>query len=161
MADNGEDTWSWSLPTTDDGSGSVTVQVDDGERTPVTDTFNWSATNVPPSITSASFGSGNASCGADNVTLAVAFTDPGTADTHKAEVDWNNDGTYDETDAASLAARILEEWEDSLSAVEVVTGVGGIFDVHVDGDLVFAKSMLGRYPDPDDVVPLVREKLAA
>ena len=32
-----------------------------------------------------------------------------------------------------------------------------IFDVHVDGDLVFTKSMLGRYPDPDDVVPLVRE----
>ena len=48
-----------------------------------------------------------------------------------------------------------------MSAVEVVTGDGGIFDVHVDGDLVFEKKMLGRYPDPDDVVPLVREKLAA
>ena len=58
-------------------------------------------------------------------------------------------------------ARILEEWESSLSAVEVVTGDGGIFDVHVDGDLVFEKKMLGRYPDPDDVVPLLREKLGA
>ena len=48
-----------------------------------------------------------------------------------------------------------------MSAVEVVTGDGGIFDVHVDGDLVFTKSMLGRYPDPDDVVPLLRERLAA
>jgi predicted Rdx family selenoprotein len=38
---------------------------------------------------------------------------------------------------------------------------GGIFDVHVDGDLVFEKSMLGRYPDPDDVLPLVRDKLGA
>ncbi len=37
----------------------------------------------------------------------------------------------------------------------------GIFDVHVDDELVFTKSMLGRYPDPDDVVPLLREKLAA
>ena len=46
-----------------------------------------------------------------------------------------------------------------MSAVEVVTGEGGIFDVHVDGDLVFTKSMLGRYPDPDDVAPLLREKL--
>ena len=55
--------------------------------------------------------------------------------------------------------RILEEWEGSLSAVEIVTGDGGIFDVHVDGDLVFEKKMLGRYPDPDDVVPLLREKL--
>ena len=40
-----------------------------------------------------------------------------------------------------------------------MTGDGGIFDVHVDDELVFTKSMLGRYPDPDDVVPLLREKL--
>jgi predicted Rdx family selenoprotein len=46
-----------------------------------------------------------------------------------------------------------------IGAVEIVTGVGGIFDVHVDGELVFTKSMLGRYPQPDDVVPLLREKL--
>jgi selenoprotein W-related protein len=56
-------------------------------------------------------------------------------------------------------ARILEEWEHHVDAVELVTGTGGIFDVHVDGELVFTKSMLGRYPDPDDVVPLLREKL--
>ena len=47
-----------------------------------------------------------------------------------------------------------------MSAVEVVTGDGGIFDVHVDGELVFEKAMLGRYPDPDDVIPLLREKLS-
>jgi len=63
--------------------------------------------------------------------------------------------------AVGLAARILEEWEDSVSAVEVVTGVGGVFDVHVDGELVFEKSMLGRYPEPDDVMPLLREKLGS
>ena len=43
--------------------------------------------------------------------------------------------------------------------MEVVTGANGIFDVHLDGELVFEKSMLGRYPDPDDVIPLLREKL--
>ena len=43
--------------------------------------------------------------------------------------------------------------------VEVVTGANGIFDVHLDGELVFEKAMLGRYPEPDDVIPLVREKL--
>ena len=42
-----------------------------------------------------------------------------------------------------------------------MTGDGGIFDVHVDGDLVFEKAMIGRYPDPDDVLPLLREKLSA
>ena len=28
-----------------------------------------------------------------------------------------------------------------------------------DGELVFTKSMLGRYPDPDDVVPLLHARL--
>jgi selenoprotein W-related protein len=54
---------------------------------------------------------------------------------------------------------LLEEFEESIETVEIVTGAGGIFDVHVDGDLVFEKSMLGRYPDPDDVIPLMRDKL--
>ena len=54
---------------------------------------------------------------------------------------------------------MLEEWERVVGALEVVPGRGGIFDVHVDGDLVFTKSMLGRYPKPDDVVPLLRERL--
>jgi len=40
-----------------------------------------------------------------------------------------------------------------------VTGDGGIFDVHVDGALVFTRAMLGRYPEPDDVMPLLRSHL--
>jgi predicted Rdx family selenoprotein len=43
----------------------------------------------------------------------------------------------------------------------LVTGVGGVFDVSVDGHLVFTKSMLGRYPEPDNVLPLLRERLDA
>jgi hypothetical protein len=42
-----------------------------------------------------------------------------------------------------------------------VTGADGVFDVHVGGELVFTKSMLGRYPDPEDVMPLLRSHLAA
>jgi predicted Rdx family selenoprotein len=41
-----------------------------------------------------------------------------------------------------------------------VTGANGVFDVRLDGELVFEKSMLGRYPDPDDVIPLLRERIA-
>jgi len=54
---------------------------------------------------------------------------------------------------------LLEEHEDDLAAVEVVLGANGIFDVHVDGTLVFTKSMLGRYPEPDEVIPLVQAQL--
>ncbi|MBM3678923.1 MAG: SelT/SelW/SelH family protein [Actinobacteria bacterium] len=58
-----------------------------------------------------------------------------------------------------MAARILEEWEGVVEVLELVPGRGGIFDVHVDGELVFTKKMLGRYPQPDDVIPLLRPKL--
>ncbi len=56
-------------------------------------------------------------------------------------------------------ARVLERWEERIGSVEVVPGRGGIFDVHLDGDLVFTKKMIGRYPDPDDVLPLIAERL--
>lgn len=58
-------------------------------------------------------------------------------------------------------ARLLEEYEDDLAAIEVVPGADGIFDVHLDGTLVFTKSMLGRYPEPDDVIPLIRAQLSS
>jgi hypothetical protein len=34
-----------------------------------------------------------------------------------------------------------------------------VFDVDVDGERVFTKSMIGRYPQPDDVLPLLRERI--
>ncbi len=46
-----------------------------------------------------------------------------------------------------------------LESVDVVAGTGGVFDIHVDGELVFYKKMLGRYPAPDDVLPLIRERI--
>ncbi len=58
-------------------------------------------------------------------------------------------------------ALLLERWGPVLRGVEVVPGTGGIFDVHVDGELVFTKRMLGHYPDPGDVEPLLRERLGA
>ena len=58
-------------------------------------------------------------------------------------------------------ARLLEDHEDDLAAIEVVPGANGIFDVHLDGTLVFTKAMLGRYPEPDEVVPLVRAQMTA
>ena len=56
-------------------------------------------------------------------------------------------------------ARLLQGWGAVLESVDVIAGTGGVFDVHVDGELVFEKRMLGRYPDPDDVLPLIAERV--
>lgn len=48
-----------------------------------------------------------------------------------------------------------------MQTVEVVAGTGGVFDVDLDGARLFTKSMIGRYPEPDDVMPLLAGFLEA
>ena len=50
-------------------------------------------------------------------------------------------------------------WGPLLKVLELVPGSGGIFDVHLDDELIFTKKMIGRYPDPEDVLPLLRERI--
>lgn len=35
---------------------------------------------------------------------------------------------------------------------ELIKGGGGIFDVKVDGDLVYSKKQTGQFPDHDELV---------
>jgi selenoprotein W-related protein len=46
-----------------------------------------------------------------------------------------------------------------LASLELVPGTGGIFDVDVDGERIFFKQMIGRYPEPEDVLPLLRARI--
>jgi selenoprotein W-related protein len=56
-------------------------------------------------------------------------------------------------------AALLDRWQSRIRSVEIVPGTGGVFDVDLDGERVFTKSMLGRYPDPGDVIPLVAARI--
>jgi selT/selW/selH-like putative selenoprotein len=40
---------------------------------------------------------------------------------------------------------------------ELIEGAGGIFDVEVDGDVVFSRAVAGRFPEEGEVVAAVRE----
>jgi selenoprotein W-related protein len=55
----------------------------------------------------------------------------------------------------------MEGWSPILHVLELVPGSGGVFDVDVDGERVFFKAMIGRYPQPEDVLPLLRERIGA
>jgi len=54
---------------------------------------------------------------------------------------------------------VIGGWGPVLKVLELVPGTGGIFDVHLDDELIFTKKMIGRYPDPEDVLPLLRERI--
>jgi predicted Rdx family selenoprotein len=54
---------------------------------------------------------------------------------------------------------VIAGWGGVLRVLEIVPGTGGVFDVHVDDKLLFTKSMIGHYPEPDEVLPLLRERI--
>jgi len=56
--------------------------------------------------------------------------------------------------AAGLAADLQREFG---VATELIRGSGGIFDVKVDGTLVFSKHELGRFPEPGEVEAAIRK----
>jgi selenoprotein W-related protein len=39
---------------------------------------------------------------------------------------------------------------------ELVASGGGVFEITVDGELIFSKKRLGRFPDDGEVVRLLR-----
>lgn len=51
--------------------------------------------------------------------------------------------------ASSLAAAIKEEFDVE---PEMIAGGGGIYDVKLNGKLVFSKHELGRFPENDEEV---------
>jgi selT/selW/selH-like putative selenoprotein len=54
-----------------------------------------------------------------------------------------------------LAAELKSEFGVE---TRLIRGGGGIFDVRVDGDLVFSKFRVGRFPDPGEVETIVRRR---
>ncbi len=52
-----------------------------------------------------------------------------------------------------MAAELKSEFDIE---TRLIKGGGGIFDVRVDGDLVFSKFRVGRFPDPGEVEGIIR-----
>ena len=42
--------------------------------------------------------------------------------------------------------------------MKLIPSSGGVFDVRVDGDLIYSKKQMGRHAQPGEVVRLIREK---
>lgn len=41
---------------------------------------------------------------------------------------------------------------------KLIEGSGGVFEVTVDGDLVFSKKKLGRFPEDDEVISILKKR---
>lgn len=52
-----------------------------------------------------------------------------------------------------MAAELRERYPGVV--VELVEGAGGVFEVELDGRLVFSKKALGRHAEPGEIVRLI------
>ena len=51
----------------------------------------------------------------------------------------------------------MDELQEGLSVkARLIKGGGGIFDVKVDGNLVYSKHQAGRFPEPGEVLKLIK-----
>jgi selT/selW/selH-like putative selenoprotein len=50
-----------------------------------------------------------------------------------------------------------DELKKELDAeIELIAGGGGIFDISVDGNMVFSKFKKGHFPQPEEIVGLIK-----
>ena len=59
-----------------------------------------------------------------------------------------------------MAQELLTTFEQELGSVALAPGAGGVFDITVDGDLLFSRKEAGRFPDIKELKQLVRDRVA-
>jgi len=62
--------------------------------------------------------------------------------------------------AGWIAQELLVTFEDELGGVTLIPGTGGVFDVTVDGKLVWSRKAEGRFPELKELKQRVRDVVA-
>lgn len=58
-----------------------------------------------------------------------------------------------------MAAELLGAYPQSIAGLTLVPGANGRYEVTVDGELVFSKAALGRFPEPDEIEGLLKGRV--
>lgn len=61
--------------------------------------------------------------------------------------------------AAWLAQEVLAAHEGDIAGLTLVPGRGGVFEVRIDGELVFSQKEAGRFPEPREIKDALRARL--
>lgn len=59
--------------------------------------------------------------------------------------------------AAWLAQELLTTFETDLKAVSLQPSAGGIFEVRLDGDVIFSRKIAERFPESKELKQLIRD----
>ncbi|MGV3589380.1 MAG: SelT/SelW/SelH family protein [Adhaeribacter sp.] len=62
--------------------------------------------------------------------------------------------------AAWMAQEILTTFETEMGEVALVPGTGGVFDVRLNGELIYSRKEAGRFPESKELKQLIRDRIA-
>ena len=60
----------------------------------------------------------------------------------------------------SAASDLLSTYQHVIGSLTLVTGSKGVFDVEVDGEMLYSKHAMGRHAEPGEVLELFRDRFA-
>lgn len=60
-----------------------------------------------------------------------------------------------------MTSRLLNTFKQQLEQLTLVPSGGGCFELTLDGKLAYSKLQTGSFPDEQQIVDLVRQRLAA
>lgn len=61
--------------------------------------------------------------------------------------------------SAWMAQEVLSTFSLEMGAVTLVPGTGGIFEIHLDGELIWERKRDGGFPDVKTLKQLVRDRI--
>lgn len=62
--------------------------------------------------------------------------------------------------AGWMAQELLLTFGDRLGEVALVPGEGGIFEIRLDGEVLFSRKAAGRFPEAREIKQLIRDRIA-
>lgn len=62
--------------------------------------------------------------------------------------------------AAWMAQELLTTFETEVGEVALVPGTGGVFDVRLNGEVIYSRKEAGRFPESKELKQLVRDRIA-
>lgn len=62
--------------------------------------------------------------------------------------------------AAWMAQELLTTFGDRLTEVALRPGTGGIYEIRLDGEIVFSRAQAGRFPEAKEIKQTIRDRIA-
>jgi selenoprotein W-related protein len=59
-----------------------------------------------------------------------------------------------------MAQELLTTFQDEIGELALIPGTGGVFQIRVNGELLWSRGAIGRFPEIKELKQLVRDRIA-